>query len=140
MPDPSPQIVSGKSVAACGSTCTCGQCFAGVAAKTLVDLASPKRRTHILTGDKTGGGHLWPGKPGKTPFPQDWDADQVMHHVSDVATDPASSSKALPKKKGFPQRYAVEGVRNGVPIKVIYEPDGEGIITAYPNTGKKPKK
>ena len=43
------------------------------AAKTtaeLVNLASPQRTTHILTGDATGGGHLFPGAPGKIAFPQ----------------------------------------------------------------------
>jgi filamentous hemagglutinin len=33
---------------------------------------------------------------------------------------------------GKPVRWAVEGVRDGVPIRVIVEPHGEGIITAYP--------
>ncbi|HCL3683736.1 TPA: EndoU domain-containing protein [Pseudomonas aeruginosa] len=31
-----------------------------------------------------------------------------------------------------PVRWAVEGVRDGVSIRVIVEPHGEGIITAYP--------
>ncbi|MCO3953312.1 hypothetical protein DK265_14505 [Pseudomonas aeruginosa] len=34
--------------------------------------------------------------------------------------------------KGKPVRWAVEGVRDGVSIRVIVEPHGEGIITAYP--------
>jgi hypothetical protein len=29
-------------------------------------------------------------------------------------------------------RYSVEGVRDGVKIRVIIEPGDEGIITAYP--------
>ncbi len=53
-----------------------------------VNLASAERTTHITVGDATGGGHMWPGAPGKTPFPQGWSADQIMHHVSDIATDP----------------------------------------------------
>ena len=53
-----------------------------------VNLASPERTTHILDGDATGGGHLWPGKPDKTPFPQSWSRDRIMHEVSDIATDP----------------------------------------------------
>lgn len=34
--------------------------------------------------------------------------------------------------KGKPVRWAVEGVRDGVSIRVIVEPHREGIITAYP--------
>jgi hypothetical protein len=65
--------------------------MAGAVGETpaFVNLASPKRTAHILTGDGTGGGHLWPGLPGKTPFPQSWSGEKVMHHVSDIASDPS---------------------------------------------------
>jgi len=104
-----------------------------------VNLASPKRTEHILTGDETGGGHLWPGKDGKTPFPQDWFGEKIMHHVSDIATDPklqwinqTGKQGALYTKAGDPTRMAVIGEREGVKIKIIIEPAGEGIITAFP--------
>lgn len=61
-----------------------------------------------------------------------------MHHVSDIATDPAL--KWVPQtgnggwftKAGNPARFSLDGVRDGVNIKVIAEPAGEGIITAFP--------
>ena len=56
-----------------------------------MNLASEALTQHILYGDETGGGHLWPGLAGKTPFPEDWSGAQVMHAVSDVATSPESS-------------------------------------------------
>jgi hypothetical protein len=66
--------------------------------KPLIDpannLASDTRTTHILYGDATGGGHLWPGGLGKTPFPQTWDGNKVMKTVSEIATDPNLSWKA----------------------------------------------
>jgi hypothetical protein len=106
-----------------------------------VDLASPQRRTHILDGDATGGGHRWPGLPGKTPFPQSWSDDQIMHNVSDVATDPTLTenwTKGAPgsdyTRAGDPSRYNVIGQRDGVDIKVVVEPAGEGIITGHPVT------
>ena len=37
---------------------------------------------------------------------------------------------------GKPVRYEVVGRREGVNIKVIIEPDGEGIISAYPYSEK----
>ena len=104
-----------------------------------VNLASPNRTNHILHGDATGGGHLWPGAPGKTPFPPTWSAEQIMHSVSDVATDPTLGSVqqtgragSLFTKAGEPARFSVTGVRGGVTIKVIVEPAGEGIITGHP--------
>ncbi|WP_171016353.1 DUF637 domain-containing protein [Pseudomonas sp. F(2018)] len=104
-----------------------------------INLASAQRTQHILLGDATGGGHLWPGAPGKTAFPASWDGDKVMHHVSDLATDPKASWTQISGKpgaqftlKGKPVRWAVEGVRDGINIRVIVEPQGEGIITAYP--------
>lgn len=99
-----------------------------VAAKSadeFVDLASAQRRTHILYGDKTGGGHLWPGLPGKTPFPKDWSANRVMHEISDVATDPKSVFRT-----GRGGSTIVTGTRDGVDIRVILR-NGD-IVTGHP--------
>ena len=102
-----------------------------------VNLASGDRTIHILYGDKTGGGHMWPGMPGKTPFPENWSAPKVMHEVSDIASDPTlravrpDGKTDLFYKSGKPARFVVEGVREGVTIKVVVEPAGEGIITAH---------
>jgi len=109
-----------------------------VAASNYINLASPQRTIHILYGDATGGGHLWPGQPGKTPFPKGWAGDEIMHHVSDIATDPNLTSvrpdglTGLFYKSGKPARFNVLGTRKGVKIKVVTEPAGEGIITAHP--------
>ena len=104
-----------------------------------VNLASPQRTTHILDGDATGGGHLWPGQPGKTPFPQSWSRERIMHEVSDIASDPAQTwvqqtgkPGSLYTKAGDPARFVGIGERGGVRIKVVIEPAGEGIITALP--------
>ncbi|MHB8984074.1 MAG: hypothetical protein ACYC4E_01815, partial [Carboxydocellales bacterium] len=104
---------------------------AAVKSEGLVNLASPKRTQHILYGDKTGGGHLWPGNPGKSTFLQSWDADTTMHYVSDIATDPTLKWESDRVVKGI-QRYNVIGERQGINVQVVVEPDGEGIITAFP--------
>jgi hypothetical protein len=116
--------------------------FATNSADELVDLASPARRTHILDGDATGGGHRWPGAPDKTPFPQGWSDDEIMHAVSDVATDPTLTPRnltgpagSLKTNAGNPARQEVFGMRNGVCIRVVTEPLGKGIITAHPIIG-----
>jgi hypothetical protein len=90
-----------------------------------VNLASSSRTRHILQGDGTGGGHLWPGRAGKTPFPREWDADRVMHEISDIATDPAAT---VVGRQG--RRTVLEGTRGAVRIRVVT--DGRDIITGYP--------
>ncbi|HSP03717.1 MAG TPA: EndoU domain-containing protein, partial [Acidimicrobiales bacterium] len=99
----------------------------------LVNLASDVRTDHILSG------HMPPGQPGKTLFPDTWSADQIMHHVSDIATDPSytwvqqtGKPGAEFTRNGDPVRYFVDGVRDDVPVRVILEPGGEGIVTAFP--------
>lgn len=111
----------------------------GPSSAEFINLASRQRTQHILLGDASGGGHLWPGAPGKTAFPSSWSSEDVMHYVSDLATDPKATWTQLSGKpgaqfttKGNPVRWAVEGVRDGVNVRVIVEPFGEGIITAYP--------
>jgi hypothetical protein len=62
-----------------------------------------------------------------------------MHNISDISTDPGliwepqTGNGGLFTKKGYPARFSVIGTRDGVEIKVIVEPAGEGIITAFPN-------
>jgi RHS repeat-associated protein len=104
-----------------------------------VNLASPERTEHILRGDATGGGHKWPGLPGKTPFPENWSDEEIMHNISDVATDPSLPSVqqtgrpgSLYTRSGAPSRSFVIGTRGGLRIRVVIEPAGEGIITAHP--------
>lgn len=87
----------------------------------------------------TGGGHFWPGALNKTPFPKGWSTNKIMHCISDIATDPNSIWKQQRgklgqqfTKNGIPARFEALRVREGINIKVIIEPSGEGIITGYP--------
>ena len=105
-----------------------------------VNLATPQRTTHILDGDGPGsGGHLWPGQPGKTPFPKDWSRTKIMHHVSDLATDPEATwiqqtgaVGAKVTRAGDPVKFKVIGVRESVRVQVIVDLGPEGIITGHP--------
>jgi hypothetical protein len=105
------------------------------AAKSEVNLASPKRTTHILDGDATGGGHrAGTGIPNKSEFPASWSDSKAMHEISDVATDPK-----LTWTQGKNGRYTVQGTRDGVDIKVVIEKDGSDIVSGYPtNTPRNP--
>jgi hypothetical protein len=109
-----------------------------------VNLANPERTAHILEGEPKpdgswSGGHAWPGAPGKTPFPRGWSDARIMHEVSDVATDPklqwvqqSGAKGAMFTRRGLPAVYTVTGERGGIPIKVVLEPAGRGIVTAHP--------
>ncbi|PPG20910.1 hypothetical protein C5C66_06955 [Rathayibacter toxicus] len=87
------------------------------------------------------GGHLWPGKPGKTPFPSNWSEEKIKKNILDIANDPTlewepqgSNTFGLFKANDEPARITVIGEKDGVTIKVVIEPMGEGIITAYPTS------
>ena len=104
----------------------------GEEVKTFVtDLASPKRSNHILQGDATGGGHMFPGKQGKTVFQASWSGDKILHEASDIVTDPSIKWETNRTVRGI-DRFKARGVRDGVEIEVIVEPKGEGIISAWP--------
>lgn len=106
---------------------------AAKSADEFVDLASASRRSHILDG------HRYGGEAGNTWFPKGWSDDKIMHSISDIATDPSLTwvqqtgrAGAAFTRGGAPVRYTVEGVRDGVKIRVVLEPGGEGIITGFP--------
>lgn len=92
---------------------------------------SRERRRHILEGDATGGGH-GPGRgiPGKSEFPSRWSDNQVINYISDIIRDPHSQWTQQPGKP--PLRWRIEGTRDGVNIRIIVEPQGQGVITAFP--------
>lgn len=98
------------------------------AADEFVDLSTTARRQHILFGDATGGGHLWPGMPGKSPFPPTWSGDRIMHEVSDIATDPAAWANAT--RSG--RNTVLYGTRNGVRIRVVVDSRTGEIVTGVP--------
>ena len=103
----------------------------------LVDLTDAKARRHILDGDETGGGHrAGTGKPGKSEFPADWTDEQILHHISDIATDPVAPSVVQPRTGNI----KVTGTRDGIDITVILDPTGSRIITGFPtNVPKNPR-
>ncbi|MDJ0383208.1 LamG-like jellyroll fold domain-containing protein [Streptomyces sp. G-G2] len=111
-----------------------------------INLASEQATSHILRGGlgrngQWSGGHMAPGNPGKTVFPSSWSADDIMEHVSDIATDPNSRWEgggpggAWLTRRGNPAMFKVFGVRDGVCIRVAMEPAGRGIVSAFPDHG-----
>ena len=107
-----------------------------------VNVVDAARTQHILYGDHGSPtniqGHLWPGDPKKTPFPRDWSRDQIMHNISDIATNPATSweqqtgpTGSLYTNAGKPSRFKADEWRNGIQIRVIYQPANAEVITGF---------
>ncbi|MES9589200.1 EndoU domain-containing protein [Streptomyces sp. NPDC094045] len=103
------------------------------------DLIDGQAQLHIIHGDRTGGGHKWPGQAGKTVFPPGWDTERILNSVAEVATSPKSVWTQQTGKKGAlytknldPSRWKIEGNVDGVKIRVIYEPATDRIVTGFP--------
>ncbi|WP_349752732.1 hemagglutinin repeat-containing protein [Stutzerimonas nosocomialis] len=113
--------------------------------KDYVDILSPEAKKHILYGDKPGsGGHMWPGQPGKTVFPQSWSADKIVHEVGDIATSPntkwyaQTGTGGIYTSKGDPAKWVAYEVRDGVRMRVVYQPATGKVITAFPDNAPIP--
>jgi hypothetical protein len=89
---------------------------------------SPQRRTHILYGDATGGGHLHgTGKPCKSEFPKHWTEQTVIKEVELIAANDNLNWEQ--QRNGY---YVTTQQVGTVRIKVVKGRDGQSVITAYP--------
>jgi hypothetical protein len=100
-------------------------------------VTSPMRQRHIIHGDVPapgGGGHAHRATvPGKSKFPAGMTDGDIIQGVERIANDPTSYPHGFVPAGRVPgSRYTATGEINGVPVKVIVEPMGEGIITAFP--------
>ncbi|MFT7722261.1 MAG: EndoU domain-containing protein [Roseateles sp.] len=87
---------------------------------------------------------LWPGPPGKTAFPESWNGDKIIHEIGDIATSPNTqwyiqkgSANGL-TASGNPGVWVAFEVRDGVRIRVAYEPVTGRVITGFPDTNPIP--
>ena len=66
------------------------------------------------------------GFPKKSEFPSDWSDPQIMHNISDVATDPSIAWRPGVK----PGDFWANGTRHGIDIEVLIR--NNEIWTGYP--------
>lgn len=93
---------------------------------------SEQAETHILHGDKSGGGHLYgTGKPCKTEFPEDWNSDDILGTVRKVAANDNLPWKQ--QKNGY--HVATQKIED-IRVRVVLDKDKDSVITAYPLNGK----
>lgn len=94
--------------------------------------------------DQQVGGHMYPGNPSKTTFPKDWSADKIAHDIGDIATSPnkqwyaQTGTGGIYTGKGKPAKWGSYEVRDGVRIRVAYQPANGKIITAFPDKAPTP--
>lgn len=86
------------------------------------------RMRHILDGDATGGGHRHgAGDPVKSKFPATWSDAKIKSALLSIANDASLITSVQPNG-----RARKEGVRDGVRIRVIYDPTTRLVVTAHP--------
>ena len=105
---------------------------AQTAARTAANDNAPRipddRATHILYGDRNGGGHLHGvNKPCKSEFPQTWDAQTVLKNVQAAAANDNAGWQKQPN--GY---YTAEVPVDGINIRVVLNGAQDTVITAYP--------
>ena len=100
-----------------------------------VSVISPQRRTHILYGDATGGGHKFGvGAPCKSEFPKHWDDDTIIQKVELIAANDNLNWEQ--QRNGY---HVAEQKVGTVNVRVVKGRKNEQVITAYPtNTGRNP--
>jgi hypothetical protein len=89
---------------------------------------SDQRITHILYGDKTGGGHLHGvGKPCKSEFPADWSAEDI---INTIRTQAANDN--INWRKGDNGYHAGEVTVNNLRVRIVLDREMDDVVTAYP--------
>jgi filamentous hemagglutinin len=98
-------------------------------------IMTEQRQIHILYGDETGGGHLYgAGKPCKSEFPADWDAQKILSETALIA-----ANDNLPWRREENGYHVSENIVDGVRVRVVKGRENREVITAYPlNTGRNP--
>ena len=120
-------------------------------------IISPERAQHILYGNASinpqqipgVGGHLYPGGPGKSAFPATWSENKILNNVADILTSDktrwyaqtgpgGAASAAKLTSSGNPAVWVTDTVRDGIIIRVAYEPATGRVRTAFPATSPLP--
>jgi hypothetical protein len=94
---------------------------------------SDARRTHILYGDATGGGHLYgTGSPCKSEFPKHWNEETIVKEIELIAANDNLNWEQ--QRNGY---YVTEQSVGIVKVRVVKARNGADVITAYPTNTKR---
>lgn len=93
------------------------------------------RAVHILCGDKTGGGHFYPGHRGKTAFPKDWTIRDILTSIEEIVANTPAYDWYGPQSNGnyytVWKGYRADGEKTVITMKVVIRKDCM-VVTAYP--------
>ena len=98
-----------------------------------VNILDERAALHIIKG------HIYPGLPNKTIFPREWSQEKILHEIGDIATSPdtrwyiQTGNGGMYTSRGNPARLVAFEVRDGVRIRIIYEPANSRVVTAFPD-------
>jgi len=87
---------------------------------------------------------LWPGQPGKTSFSQSWSGDKIINEIGDITTSPNTTWYAKTgsggelTKSGKPAKWVAWEVRDGVRMRVVFEPHTGRVVKGFPDTNPIP--
>lgn len=109
----------------------------GLGTKYYINVASKYGTDHIIKH------HLGNGEHEGKPFPKDWNIDRIMHNVSLIVADPTTKwTPTYPTRDQHAKmkadrivpnyRWITVQPKDGLNISIIIEPQGKGIVTAYP--------
>ena len=69
-------------------------------------------------------------------FPPEWTKEKISQCLLDIVNDPKNPRREITGQvKSLlvrPHKYIVDGVCEGIRIRVVLEPDDRGILAAYP--------
>lgn len=86
------------------------------------------RRNHILHGDRSGGGHLYgTGKPCKSEFPANWNAQKIIGTV-----EQAAANDNIPWKRQDNGYYVADIMSENLRIRIVLNQTRDEVVTAYP--------
>jgi hypothetical protein len=110
---------------------------ATTAAPRLPIRISDARRTQILDGNgaRSAGHRPGAGRPAETEFPASMSDRRLLATVERIANDPAAyRSGTVPKGRGrfVAAAHVVGSDGKRALVKVVVEPDGEGVLAAHP--------
>lgn len=94
---------------------------------------SDRASTHILYGDRSGGGHKFgTGKPCKSEFPEDWNDKKILDTIQNIASN--DNVKWKQQDNGY---HVTEKYVEDLKVRVVVGRQKKNVITAYPTNVKR---
>ncbi|MDR2861879.1 MAG: EndoU domain-containing protein [Syntrophobacterales bacterium] len=128
-------LASFFATAAWGELCSQAQLHEIKAVTKETKYITYARAVHILCGDKTGGGHFYPGNKGKTAFPKDWTIRDVLISIDQAVENTPRRDWRGPQSNGnyyiIRKKYHYDPGKTAITLKTVIRKNCM-VVTAYP--------